>query len=41
MNIRKITDHLPFAHNERFEEIVRFAIVGAAATLIQYGVYWI
>lgn len=41
MNIHKITDHLPFARDDRFGEIVRFAIVGATATLIQYGVYWL
>lgn len=41
MNIRKITDHLPYSRNERLGEIIRFAIVGITATLIQYGIYWL
>lgn len=41
MDIHHITDHLPYHRNERFGEIVRFAIVGTAATLIQYGIYWL
>lgn len=28
-------------HRQRLGEIVRFGIVGGAATLIQYGIYWV
>lgn len=41
MQIRQYIDRLDPDRRQRLGEIVRFGVVGASATVLQYAVYWI
>ena len=41
MRVKRIIDDLSDGRRAQLGEIVRFGIVGATATLLQYGIYWL
>lgn len=41
MRVKRIIDGLSDGRRAQLGEIVRFGIVGATATLLQYGIYWL
>lgn len=41
MKVKRIIDGLSDGRRAQLGEIVRFGIVGATATLLQYGIYWL
>lgn len=41
MKVKRIIDGLSDGRRAQLGEIVRFGVVGATATLLQYGIYWL